>query len=103
MELQVALAFMQLLNYRCDPCMELQVALAFDLCNFRIIDVIHVCVIFRTTNQLMARLNEQRLHGGRRTKGNHPLLKWKFFTTHAGCFFTGPAQKSYKYGTGPTQ
>ena len=41
--------------------------LPWHLCKFWIIDGIHSCGIFRTTNQLMARLNEQCLHGGTRT------------------------------------
>ena len=41
--------------------------LPWHLCKFWIIDGIHSCGIFRTTNQLMARLNEQCLHGGRHT------------------------------------
>ena len=66
MELKLSLTFVQLLNYRC----------------------IHFCVIFKTTNQLMARLNEQCLHpirmffqaGGQthtcvRIQGEHRMIR----------------------------
>ena len=69
-ELHVALAIVQLLNHRFDPC-----------------------IISKSSNQLLARLIEQCLHGGA-LKGNHPLPMRMFLDALASLVFNFSVSQS---------